>query len=287
VGIVTSYCPDGVPASIEVCDAGCLSVFYDLDTPVTLLTLEREGTVPYIGARGLIDFDLVLSYTGGAALSDLGEKLGARRVAPLYGSVDMESHTPVRNGILADLSYLGTYAADRQHKVERLFVEPARQRPQYTFLLGGAQYPNDFPWTTNILFWRHVAPADHPAFYGSSRLTLNVTRASMATSGFCPSGRLFEAAACGVPIITDTWPGLDFFFDPQREVLPAATCEDVLAALELSQAELDTIGRNARERTFAQHTADHRAIEFEDAIARAGAVPHARVEAHAVQEAAS
>lgn len=271
VGIVTSYCPDGIDAANEVCDRRCLSVFYDLDTPVTLLSLKRDGAVAYIGERGLRDFDLVLSYTGGPALSELTDILKAARVAPLYGSVDPEFHIPVKGGMIADLSYLGTYAADRQEGVERLFLEPARRRPQDKFLLGGAQYPDDFPWTRNLLFWRHVAPGDHPEFYGSARLTLNVTRASMAASGFCPSGRLFEAAACGVPIVTDTWPGLEFFFEPQREILPVATSEDVLAAMELSHQELATIARNARERALAQHTAVHRAIEFEAAIAQAGA----------------
>src|SRR5581483_10384401 len=160
-----------------------------------LKALSEGREVPYLGPRGLQDFDLVLSYTGGQALSELRTRLGARQVAPLYGSVDPAVHRPVPPDprYRADLSYLGTYAADRQAALEMLFVEPARQLPERKFLIGGSQYPMEFPWTDNIFFVRHVPASDHPAFYCSSRLTLNVTRAAMAAMGYCPSGRLFEA----------------------------------------------------------------------------------------------
>ena len=268
VGVVTSYCADGIAAGQEVCDGDCIRAFYDLDTPVTLFNLERNGSVPYIGPNGLRDFDVVFSYTGGEALTRLKRDLGARHVVPLYGSVDPESYQPVSGNNVAGLSYLGTYAADRQDKVERLFLEAARRRPYASFLLGGAQYPQDFPWTDNIFFWRHVAPAYHPSFYASSRLTLNVTRSSMAALGYCPSGRLFEAAACGTPVISDTWEGLENFFSPGSEILPAETTDDVLSAIDLSAEQLKAIGRNARERTLAEHTSERRAAELESALER-------------------
>jgi spore maturation protein CgeB len=157
---------------------GAVKVFYDLDTPVTLEAVRAGQPVPSIGPRGLRDFDLVLSYTGGAALDDLQALLGARRVATLYGHVDPLVHrpAPVLDNYRADLSYLGTYARDRQAALETLFIEPARRLPQRTFLIGGAQYPADFPWTANIRFVRHMPPPEHPAFFSSSRLTLSVTR---------------------------------------------------------------------------------------------------------------
>jgi spore maturation protein CgeB len=265
VALVTSYCPDGVAASVEVADApGPLRVFYDLDTPVTLARLRSGGSVPYLGPRGLADFDLVLSYTGGAALTALRDLLGARRVAPLYGSVDPEVHhrvTPVER-YRSDLSYLGTYSEDRQEALDRLFVRPARRARLRRFLIGGAQYPQDFPWADNIYFVRHLPPAEHPEFYSSSRLTLNVTRAPMAEMGYCPSGRLFEAAACGVPIVSDDWEGLDAFFTPGAEILVADVEADTLRFLELGDAELARLARAARERVLADHTAARRAGEL-------------------------
>src|SRR5690606_10563902 len=132
----------------------------------------------------------------------------------------------------ADLSYLGTYADDRQHALDRLFLHPARRLPDKRFVIGGAQYPADFPWLPNLYFVRHLPPIDHPAFFASSPLTLNVTRRSMRTMGYCPSGRLFEAAACGAAIVTDAWAGLDRFFTPREEILIANATADVIDAMQ-------------------------------------------------------
>jgi spore maturation protein CgeB len=264
--MVTSYCPDGPAACDAVLDSRArVRVFYDLDTPVTLERLEEGNAVEYLPAYGLSDFELVLSYTGGGALPALQAKLGARRVAPLYGSVDPEVHRPVPPVVdfAGDLSYLGTYAEDRQATLERLFIEPARRRPDLTFMIGGAQYPADFPWTRNIGFVRHLPPALHPAFYCSSRLTLNVTRRAMATMGYCPSGRLFEAAACGVPIISDAWDGLNEFYLAGTEILLCESTEQVLQALAMDPEELAVMARLARERTLAEHTAVQRAAQLE------------------------
>jgi spore maturation protein CgeB len=264
--MVTSYCPHGIEATNLLAQEGRgVRVFYDLDTPVTLARLKAGEDVGYIGQRGLRDFDLVLSYTGGAALEVLQSELGARDVAPLYGHVDPEVHRPVPplDRYRSDLSYLGTYAVDRQDALETLFVEAARQRSKQRFLIGGAQYPQDFPWSDNIYFVRHLPPSEHPAFFSSSRLTLNVTRRAMAEMGWCPSGRLFEASACGTPILSDFWQGLDAFFEPGREILVARSTADAVAALDLSQADLHRIAVAGQERTLAEHTSAHRAEELE------------------------
>lgn len=265
--IITSYCPDANAAAILIFDAApdALHVFYDLDTPVTLSRLDAGENVEYIPSGGLGIFDLVLSYTGGGALSAVKERLGVRRVAPLYGHVDPAAHRPVVvSGTTppADLSYLGTYARDRQPMLERLFIEPARRAAEKRFVLGGSGYPPDFPWTPNIWFIRHVPPDRHPAFFCSSRLTLNVTRADMAAMGYCPSGRLFEAAACGTPLLSDSWEGLQHFFRPGEEILIANTTEEALAALEMSDSELARVGRAGRERVLSEHTSAHRADEL-------------------------
>lgn len=268
--MVTSYCPDGRAASdLVLSTSGPLSVFYDLDTPVTLSRLERGEEVAYLPAGGLGGFDLVLSYTGGEALTALRERLRARRVAPLYGSVDPETHCPSEPvpSFQADFSYLGTYAADRQEALERLFLEPARRLPEKRFVIGGAQYPVDFPWGSNVWFVRHLPPADHPAFFASSPLTLNVTRSAMADMGYCPSGRLFEAAACGTAVLSDTWEGLDRFFEPGREIFTAGSTEEVIEILSLPPEEIRRVARAARERTLAEHTAERRAEEMVAAFA--------------------
>ena len=269
VAMTTSYCCDAVAASDVILNSRArVKAFYDLDTPVTLDRLKAGEQVAYLPPQGLADFDLVLSYTGGRALDELQSRLGAKRVAPLYGHVDPAVHHPVPpvEAYRSDLSYLGTYAADRQAALEQLFIEPARRLAGKSFLIGGAQYPQDFPWTPNIRFVRHMPPPEHPAFFGSSRLTLNVTRKAMADYGHCPSGRLFEAAACGCPVLSDTWDGLDQFYVPGEEILIARSTDDSVAAMELTDAEIRRIARAARDRTMAEHTSERRAIDFEDAV---------------------
>jgi spore maturation protein CgeB len=268
VAIVTSYCPDAVASSELVCESDALRVFYDMDTPVTLSHLRSGRAVSYIPERGLRDFDLALSFTGGAALTALQNELGAPEALPLYGSVDPELHRPVARDerYRCALSYLGTYAADRQPGVDAFFLQAAMQKPAKRFLLAGAQYPADFAWSSNIDFVPHLAPAEHPAFYCSSRLTLNVTRAAMREMGWCPSGRLFEGASCGTPLISDEWPGIEDFFTPDEEILIVRTTGDAIGAMERSDDELAKIASAARDRTLAENTAAARALDFERAI---------------------
>jgi len=266
VAIVTSYCPDAVAASELIWCSPAIRVFYDLDSPVTLTRLRTGESVPYIHPDGLQEFDLVLSFTGGSALDALRLELGAKEVSPLYGSVDPSVHRRVAPNecYRAALSYLGTYSQDRQRSLQDLFIEPARRAPHARFVMGGAQYPAEFPWAPNIFFVQHLPPVEHPSFFSSSRLTLNVTRAAMREMGWCPSGRLFEAAACGVPIVSDWWEGLDDFFTRDSEILIASSCDDVLAALELEDAQLDRIANAAHERVLAEHTGAQRARQFEE-----------------------
>jgi spore maturation protein CgeB len=270
LALSTSYCPDGIQAAeLILASRAGIRAFYDLDTPVTLDALQHGASVEYLPENGLGDFDLVLSYTGGRAVDELKSRLGACNVVPLYGSVDPDEHRPAphRQEFGAALSYLGTYAVDRQATLDRLFLGAARLRPHATFLIGGAQYPQDFPWLPNVSFVRHIPPPLHASFFSSCRMTLNVTRAAMARYGYCPSGRLFEAAACGAPLLSDGWEGLESFFEPGRELLRVENAEDVTAAMERSDEELKTMATLARERTLAEHTGDRRVIELESICA--------------------
>jgi len=271
VAIVTSYCADGASACDLIVESNVpRSVFYDMDTPVTLSRLERGEQVEYLPAEGLSGFDLVLSYTGGQALKQLRTALQARCVAPLYGWVDPDVHRPVETSpqFAADLSYLGTYSADRQEALERMLIDPARRLPQKSFVIAGAMYPTTHTWPGNIRHFGHVVPKQHAAFYSSGRLILNVTRGAMAVMGYCPSGRLFEAAACGTAVLSDSWPGIETFFTPGSEILLANSTTEAISAIGKNPSLLREIGAKAKARVLDCHTAATRADRLLSLIER-------------------
>lgn len=276
VVMTASYLPEGAQINDEVLDLGRpLRVFYDLDTPVTLANMEKHG-VDYLRPEQIADFDLVLSFTGGKALQELEHRYGARMVRALYGCVDPDDYCRIEpcQDYVCDLSYMGTYAPDRQQKVDGLFLEPARRHPEKQFLLAGALYPWDWEWRwpANVHRIEHVAPCNHPKLYSSSRITLNITRGDMASWGWCPSGRFFEAAACETPLITDWWEGLDCFFDVVHDLRVVSRPEHVEQALTMADSELRELARHARQRTLDDHTGRVRAMQLLQHLEEASSV---------------
>ena len=267
--IVGSYFPDAIRAIDEMVDCDVpVKGFYDIDTPITVAQL-RRGDAEYLRVDQVPALDLYFSFTGGPMLQELEAKFGARRAVPLYCSFDPHRYTArgISKRYTCDFSYMGTYASDRQAKLEALFCQPARLLPELKFILAGSQYPPDFKCPANVRHIQHLSPRWHAHLYSSSRLVLNLTRQEMVSAGYSPSVRLFEAAACGATIVSDDWPGLDTFFVPEQEILLAHTAEDVVQYLNNSdRAQLSTIGRRAQERVLAEHTSHRRAEQFESYV---------------------
>ncbi len=262
--IVGSYVPEGAKVGEWVTrTAHGLTAFYDIDTPVTLARLAR-GDVEYLTAALIPKFDLYLSFTGGPTLERLEREYGARAARALYCSVDPAIYHPQPLESRWDLGYMGTYSADRQRGLTHLLMEPARQWWDGRFVVAGPQYPAGIRWPANVRRIDHLPPARHRGFYNAQRFTLNLTRADMIAAGFSPSVRLFEAAACGTPIVSDAWNGIETVLTPGSEVLLARTAADVLGYVrDLPETERLAIGACARERILAEHTAAHRAEELE------------------------
>lgn len=261
--IVGSYVPEGVNVARWVTSVATgVTAFYDIDTPVTVAKLAR-GDHEYLSPDVIPLFHLYLSFTGGPMLDHLERTLGARRALPLYCAVDADRYVPTRQVPTWELGYLGTWSADRQPKVDTLLLDVARELPCRAFVVGGPGFTDVEQWPPNVTWRSHVPPNEHPSFYGAQRFTLNVTRSDMVVAGYSPSVRLFEAAACGVPIISDVWPGIDTFFRPGHEILLAETTEDVLRLLaDTTDTQRAAIGGAARRRVFASHTATSRAAEL-------------------------
>lgn len=268
--VVGSYFPDAIVATDllrQECAAPLL--FYDIDTPITLAALRQYGRCEYLCAEDVPSYAAYLSFTGGPVLQEIETRFGSPRAVPFYCSVDPELYhrTPISPPFACALSYLGTYAADRQSKLMELLNVPARELASERFLVAGPMYPADVAWAGNVVTHPHLPPADHAALYSSSRFVLNLTRADMVAAGWSPSVRLFEASACAAAMVSDAWPGLEEFFTPGEEIIVAATRDEVLRVLTgTSEAEARRMGEAAQARTLKHHTAAKRAEEFERVV---------------------
>jgi spore maturation protein CgeB len=262
--MVGSYVPEGVAVGRFVQEtAEGVTAFYDIDTPVTLAKLER-GDFEYLSPEIIPGYDVYLSFTGGPTLQHLERHYKSPAARALYCSVDPQAYPPLDLRKRWDLSYLGTYSPDRQPTLERLLIEPAREMPERRFVVAGPQYPADIDWPSNVERIEHLPPSEHAEFYAASRFTLNVTRADMIAAGWSPSVRLFEAAACAVPVISDKWEGIDSLFTPGAEMLLAERSHEVVEILQnFSDRDAASMGRAARARVMNGHTAADRAAELE------------------------
>jgi spore maturation protein CgeB len=256
--------PDGIKLAGWITSwARGVTAFYDIDTPVTLAGLD-SGKTNYISAALIPRFDLYLSFTGGPVLSLIEHRYRSPRARALHCSADPTVHTPTDLPLEWVLGYLGTYSADRQRALERLLFQPARQLSDEKFVVAGAQYPQTLPWPRNVALIEHLPPSKHLGFYGRQRYALNITRADMVSAGFSPSVRMFEAAACGVPIISDRWPGLESFFAPGKEIVVVDGPQQVVQVLDqLPETQRRQIAAAARKRLLKSHAPEHRAKQLE------------------------
>ena len=269
--VIGSYFPDAIVATRELLEANLgPQIFYDIDTPITLAQLRAHGRTEYLEAALIPHYAAYLSFTGGPALRELEETFHSPCAVAFYCSVDACLYQPTvsRDEYRCDLSYLGTYALDRQPKLMHLLNDAAIVVPESRFIVAGPLYPKDTAWHKNVERITHLAPPEHPSFYSSSRFTLNLTRNDMVATGYSPSVRLFEASACGAAILSDDWPGLDTFFTPGEEILLPKDQYEVASLIRyLPDSDRIQLGRRARERILAHHTSVHRAAEFEAIVA--------------------
>jgi len=263
--IVGSYVPEGVAVGEWVTsETNGIAAFYDIDTPVTLAKL-KQGDTEYLSTELIPRYHLYLSFTGGPTLTYLEKMYGSPGAKPLYCSFDPDIYYPKKREARWDLGYLGTYSKDRQPPLDCLMLDPARRNRQLRMVVAGSLYPDDIKWPSNVERIDHLPPARHRDFYCEQRFTLNITRADMIQAGYSPSVRLFEAAACATPIISDHWEGLDTLFEPGEEILISHSSEDTIRYLhDISEEERTKIGERARLRVLSGHTSAHRASELEE-----------------------
>ena len=264
------YADDELLAGImDASRPDALRVFWDVDAPATLAEIRGQPQHPLRQALG--DLDLVLTYGGGAPVTDAYTSLGARACVPIYNALDPATHHPVTPEVRfrSDLTFLGNRLPDREARVGTFFLDPAAALPEQSFRLGGSGWA-DKPVPANVALLGHVPTAAHNALNASARMVLNISRDSMAATGFSPATRVFEVAGAGACLMTDAWAGLELFLTPGREVVAVRDAADVVEAVRSLGAE-DTarIGQAGRQRVLAEHTYDRRAVELDRVLTAA------------------
>jgi spore maturation protein CgeB len=238
---------------------GALRLFWDVDAPATLA--EIAGKPDHALRRVLPDLDLVLTYGGGDPVVSAYRGHGAADCVPIYNALDPTTHHPVPpvSAFASDLTFLGNRLPDREQRVEAFFLRAADHLPRQRFLLGGSGW-DDKPCPANVVKLGHVPTAAHNALNVSARAVLNISRDSMASIGFSPATRVFEAAGAGACILTDSWDGIELFLAPGKEVLVARDGRDVADAVQaLTEDRANEIGQAALQRVLSEHTYDRRA----------------------------
>jgi spore maturation protein CgeB len=238
-----------------------LVIFWDVDAPATLERMTNNTEDPF---RELVpQYDMILTYGGGQPVIDAYAAFGASRCIPIYNALDPETHYPVpdEEKFKCDLAFLGNRLPDREARVEEFFLKAAAKLPEQTFKIGGSGW-GDKSMPSNVHYIGHVYTKEHNAFNCTPKAVLNISRDSMAKMGFSPATRVFEAAGAGACIITDYWIGIDYFFEPGKEILVAASGDEVAKVLSsLSADEAKAIGEAAKTRVLQYHTYAHRALD--------------------------
>ena len=253
-------------AILDIKDTHTIAVFWDVDAPATLDRVKADRLDPFLDLIPL--YDLILTYGGGDPVVKSYRALGARNCVPIYNALDTDTHhaVPTQERFKCDLALLANRLPDREARIEHFFFEPAKRLPAFQFMLGGSGWA-DKPMPANVNYVGHVYTRDHNAFNCSSRAVLNVNRDSMASYGFSPPTRIFEAAGAGACLITDAWEGIETFLTPDREVLVAHDAGDVVRHLStLDQQKAKEIGEAARRRVIAEHTYRHRALQLQQLL---------------------
>jgi spore maturation protein CgeB len=239
--------------------------FWDVDAPATLARVEQDAADPF--RRLIPQYDFIFTYGGGDPVVEHYKKFGAKNCCPIYNGLDPETHFPVDPDpqMACDLAFVGNRLPDREQRVQDFFIRAAELAPDLSFILGGEGWGSR-ALPPNVRWIGHVRTADHNRINCSARMVLNINRDSMASVGFSPPTRVFEAAGAGACMITDFWAGIEHFFEPEREILVARSANEVVEHLRWHKDEHQSIGRAMLQRALTDHTYAQRTREFDDII---------------------
>jgi len=248
------------------CSKHCAVIFWDVDAPATIARMRENPGDAFI--KLVPQYDAIFTYGGGPATRADYLGFGAQAYHSIYNGLDPETHFPVPSAETyeCDLAFVGNRMPDRELRVEELFLKAAELAPEKTFLLGGEGWGGK-TLPANVRWIGHVPTSEHNRINCSAGMVININRNSMAACGFSPPTRIFEAAGAGACMLCDDWPGIEEFFEPEREIIVVRNADDVVRALrEHSPARRRQIGNAFYAAAMRKHTYAMRAQQAEAAF---------------------
>ena len=218
---------------------------------------------------GLQRFDGILAF-GEALRTIYRERFGIAQVWTLHEAADTTVFRPqTADEKQTDVVWIGNWGeGERSAEIQEYFLDPASHLATKNFTIYGVRYPEaglSALGQAHVRYGAYLPNLDAPAVYASARLTVHIPRQqySSAMNGI-PTIRVFEALACGIPLLSAPWQDTEQLFRPGdfryvhsgSEMTSAmqALLDDPVAARDQASRGLETI--------LARHTCVHRAHEL-------------------------
>jgi spore maturation protein CgeB len=233
-------------------------------------THHRASSTPeQIRLFGTDRFDGVLAF-GEALQTIYRERFNIRHAWTLHEAADttvFRPHSDVDKK--RDVVWIGNWGDDeRSTEICQFLLRPAEELRQYRFAIYGVRYPADALRAlehAGVEYGGYLPNLEGPATYAASRITMHIPRQQYAGAmAGIPTIRVFEALACGIPLISAPWPDTEHLFREGDLCYVRNTSESIAAMEHLLSDERAAAEQASRglQTVLARHTCMHRAQEL-------------------------
>jgi spore maturation protein CgeB len=235
-------------------------ICYDGDLPTSLPQYADYNAFifDYYPGADLSEYDAFLSSSKGAI--PMLEEMGARNVHAFYYAVDPDLYSPLQVEQDIDIFYYGHGDWAKGKRINYLITEPSKQMNE-KFLVGG-EHQVDLGRAETCEF---LPISQWKTYCCRSKINLNITKEIDAQTYATSSARPFELASMGCCIVTDSYSGLEEWFEVGKEIFMVQNAKEAIETYKmlLSSEELRLkAGEAARKRVLKDHTMKHRAKQI-------------------------
>ena len=233
-------------------------------------THHRAYTSPKEMASLPLDrFDGVLAF-GEAIRRIYANGFGVNRAWSFHEAADIEHFHPLAAQKDSDVVWIGNWGdEERTRELQDFLVGPASTLRDYSFAVHGVRYPKNARAElekAGIQYRGYLSNLDAPDVYNRSALSLHIPRRfySNGLSGI-PTIRVFEALACGAPLVCSPWSDCERLFRPGEDYVCVQDGKAMTAEIQRllhDDSARQQLSANGLETILARHTCEHRAQQL-------------------------